>query len=310
MNSLSRWHKPNSWISDPFGYVFLPRAMLEIGKALFPDEWTGNEPYLATCLKLDPAVIVLLRLRPGVPLDWDTVVQARQKFAEDRERQRKDDLAKAKAAGRVVGARRFPPPVRAASAYAEAASSPGVRADVAWKDEAAFDTERQAARRYASVCTKVADALRSGQLVCGTRPRPGGSVRQGQREWWETEGSKLAIRFECFALSRNKPFSIGLRDDAEWICVSRDSLDAFLASFRPSHTSTAKSESDATHHLTERLKQDPDLKRPDAEVECRKKFKISQRGFRDRVWPQARENAGLPPKAPPGRKKQKKELKR
>jgi hypothetical protein len=41
---LSSWHKPNKWISDPQGYVFLPRAMLEIGKALYPNEWTGAEP--------------------------------------------------------------------------------------------------------------------------------------------------------------------------------------------------------------------------------------------------------------------------
>jgi hypothetical protein len=38
------WHAPSEWISDPFGYVFLPRAMSEIGKALHPTEWTGAEP--------------------------------------------------------------------------------------------------------------------------------------------------------------------------------------------------------------------------------------------------------------------------
>jgi hypothetical protein len=40
----SLWHTPAKWIPDPFEYVFLPRAMLEIGAALFPDEWTGREP--------------------------------------------------------------------------------------------------------------------------------------------------------------------------------------------------------------------------------------------------------------------------
>jgi hypothetical protein len=42
---LGNWfEKDRHWIGDPFGYVFLPRAMLEIGKALFPNEWTGGEP--------------------------------------------------------------------------------------------------------------------------------------------------------------------------------------------------------------------------------------------------------------------------
>jgi hypothetical protein len=38
------WHTRAEWISDPFEWVFLPRAMLEIGAALFPGEWTGHEP--------------------------------------------------------------------------------------------------------------------------------------------------------------------------------------------------------------------------------------------------------------------------
>jgi len=49
---LIDWHKPAKWISDPIGYVFLPRAMLEIGKALFPNEWTRLEPTTPVFLPL------------------------------------------------------------------------------------------------------------------------------------------------------------------------------------------------------------------------------------------------------------------
>jgi hypothetical protein len=49
---LIDWHKPVEWISDPIGYVFLPRAMLQVGQALFSDEWTGAEPATPVFLPL------------------------------------------------------------------------------------------------------------------------------------------------------------------------------------------------------------------------------------------------------------------
>jgi hypothetical protein len=76
------------------------------------------------------------------------------------------------------------------------------------------------------------------------------------------------------------------------------------ASAGSGHTSTIKDESEATTYLAGKLKQDRDLKKDDAEAEC-KRFGLSKRGFLNRVWPDAREKAGLPAIAPPGRKKQK-----
>ena len=200
--SLSLWECPGEWINNPLGYVFLPRAMLEIGKALFPDEWTGNEPYLATCLTFDQAVVALIRQRPGALLDWAAVVQARQKFAEDCERQRKEDLAKAKRAG-ALELRRFPPALRATNPYGQTDSRPIVKPHMAWRVKSAFHVERLAAERYAGVCTKVADALRSGQLLCGTRPRQGGSVTPGKCEWWGDRGRKACNPISKFCYVRN-----------------------------------------------------------------------------------------------------------
>ena len=53
-------------------------------------------------------------------------------------------------------------------------------------------------------------------------------VDLGKPEWWETEGNKLHYRFEWFRMSSAAPFANGLRDDADWICIARDSLDALL----------------------------------------------------------------------------------
>ena len=97
-------------------------------------------------------------------------------------------------------------------------------------------------------------------------------------------------------------FLKAVSDRRAWIYISRGSLDKLLSRLCSSPASTMKAESDAIRHLTSRLKQDSDLRKTDAEAEC-EKFGISQRGFLNRVWPKARELAGLPAKAPPGRKK-------
>jgi hypothetical protein len=160
-----------------------------------------------------------------------------------------------------------------------------------------------ALERFERVCCQVASACQSGALVYGLRPREGGKVLQAPPKWWNTEGAPLLHRFSMFSLNTSRPFQSGMseRQNEDWICISRDSLAKFLSRFKSSHTSVAKDESDAIAFLTSRLKQDPNLKKADAKAECAK-FGISQRGFRDRVWPKARESAGLPTKAPPGRK--------
>lgn len=46
------WQKRANWIRGPLGYVLLPRAMLEIGKALYPNEWIGTQPTTPVFLPL------------------------------------------------------------------------------------------------------------------------------------------------------------------------------------------------------------------------------------------------------------------
>jgi hypothetical protein len=59
----------------------------------------------------------------------------------------------------------------------------------------------------------------------------------------------------------------------------------------------------ACHYLAPRLRDDPNMKVDDALAICKSKFlTLSKRGFRERVWPQAREAAGLEAVAPPGPK--------
>jgi hypothetical protein len=216
-------------------------------------------------------------------------------------RRQQEAVAKAKRAAPVLYSGRPRPldiPAKAASAYAPATAR--VETQRRWED-----VDFQAANRYASVCAEVAEGCRNGKLTSGRRPKEGGSVQTIPSVLWNTEGFPLQKRFAGFSLDPSQPFLAGWTNNEAWICISRDSLDGFLARLRSSCASTVRAESDAIRHLTDRLKHDPDLRRNEAESEC-KKFGVSQRGFLDRVWPSARKNAGLSAIAPAGRKKQKK----
>jgi len=71
---------------------------------------------------------------------------------------------------------------------------------------------------------------------------------------------------------------------------------------------TIKHRTEAIRALTQHLNSLPmaerkKMKRPDAKAWCEAEgFHLTGRGFQDHVWPKARENAGLPRKAGPGRK--------
>src|SRR5262245_45799586 len=43
MTALEFWARPHVWPRDPRGYVFLARAVEEIGRAMFGRDWTGKE---------------------------------------------------------------------------------------------------------------------------------------------------------------------------------------------------------------------------------------------------------------------------
>jgi len=56
----------------------------------------------------------------------------------------------------------------------------------------------------------------------------------------------------------------------------------------------AGDETKAINFLAEKLETNPNIKRDDAWSACREEFPaLSERGFRSRIWPQARQSAGL-----------------
>jgi hypothetical protein len=76
-----------------------------------------------------------------------------------------------------------------------------------------------------------------------------------------------------------------------------------LCNGQSSATRTVHDETAAIKALGQHLKNNRDVSREDAFEWCRANgFSLSARGFQNRVWPKAREDAGLSPRAAPGRK--------
>ena len=65
---------------------------------------------------------------------------------------------------------------------------------------------------------------------------------------------------------------------------------------------SARHETLAIRELTAILRQEPDIGRTDAKARLTK-YSLSGKGFASRVWPSARKEAGLDPRARPGRKR-------
>ena len=81
-----------------------------------------------------------------------------------------------------------------------------------------------------------------------------------------------------------------------WIFVTRASLEAFTQT----HSSVG-AEHRAAQHLANLLTKNPDMSRAQAQAACAQ-FGITQRGFLNRVWVEARDIARLPRRARAGAK--------
>jgi hypothetical protein len=116
------------------------------------------------------------------------------------------------------------------------------------------------------------------------------------------------------AIDRNDDGHHGRSQYLPYCWILHPMFDRFLAKhrlqessrFRPQKTrrvspAMSRDETAAIKALASDLTVNPELTRAEAENRCAR-FKVSQRGFQNRVWPTARTRAGLPAKASPGRK--------
>jgi hypothetical protein len=128
--------------------------------------------------------------------------------------------------------------------------------------------------------------------ICGVVPR---SMRT-------PEGWLEAVRTSQLEFLDQRP-GISVRQRRRipvphWLFVTRASLNRFLKQF---DRATADHEARGKRELAELLRQNPDLSKNIAKQKL-SHLRISEEGFDKRVWPKAREAAGLPGKARAGRK--------
>jgi hypothetical protein len=284
MTALEFWARPHAWPRDPHGYIFLARAVEEIGRAIFGADWTGKEVTTELVRSLPDqheasgsdalyAHEVLMKLpqhakqlpKPeSLPPSLNNLArQTRRAVIFRPESFTREQWSAAQAAIRCQQEERAP----------------------AW-------------RRLSTVQLKIVTLCESGELKSAVRRTAGGAMRSVSRDCWNTE--RWYDRFTVCQLNPNKPFGLGFAgDDYCWIFLTRESLDRYLQKVSP--PSTAGQEKAALSELKRMLEVNANLSRDEARQHLETKVRIGTRAFQ-RIWPRAREAAGLSPVAAPGRK--------
>jgi hypothetical protein len=163
-------------------------------------------------------------------------------------------------------------------------------------------SDEQVARVYSTIVT----AIKDGKLRVCARRIGAGEDRLGpvMPETRSAVGWAKALRnnFQIDVVGRRAWISAA--DSARisqphWLFVTAVSLEEFLTPF----LAVAAVENRAIKHLSQMLKSDRYLGREKGWDACRE-FGVTITGFKSRIWPRARKEAGLSPKARAGRKKQ------
>jgi len=284
MTALEFWASPHTWPHDPHGYVFLARAIEEIGQAMFGQDWTGKE-------------VTTEHVR-GLPHQWQAT-PGDASYARGVLR-KLPEFAK-----QLPKTRTLPPSLNSLADRTRwvVIVRPHDFTGAQWSAAQAHLRHQQeerapALQRVSAVQRKIVELCESGKLISAIRPRAGGDMREVPRAWWNTES--WHNRFTMCQVNPKEPFGIGVAGDSFcWIFLTRESLDRYLQRMSP--PSTVGREKAAISELKTMLEANANLPRDEARKHCQSKFKIGPRGFQ-RTWPKAREAAGLPPVAAPGRK--------
>ena len=260
------WLAPSQWPRDPSGFVFLARAVHEIGQTIMKDEWTGSEPTTEhiPCLPttfglgqypppphhLERAHRLLMKHRPEfnrTPLEWG----------------------------------KWGPPSITFS-------------DEEW--EAAVELSKQEeqqtlpyVQRFLAVQHKIVEQCEAGKLISFYRWDATGRMFPISREWWNTD--LWQFRFIKCEINPKEPMSTAF--DGYNFCsifLTRDSLDLFLNSCPPDraarrveHTILAEKRCEAWLCDQMESNERPVQGKSRYLEEAQERFRIGPRGF-NRAW--------------------------
>lgn len=200
------WLEPDRWPRDTAEYMFLARALHVVGRHVFAEEWTGDEPTTP-----DPFGLPFVSLKDGAKIFPRSIVTA------STHRQLLELLSDARPdfARKVM---RIPP-------HSYQFDEEEWDAAAALAHEA--DAERHPAKsRFARVIAEIRDRLADGRFVSALRDREGGQIGPPlPSHLWNTEG--VSPRFFWCQMNPADPFSSCVGGDQfDYIFLSRVSLAA------------------------------------------------------------------------------------
>jgi hypothetical protein len=261
-DALSWWKYERTWPMDTAEYVFLARAVMQIGAKLYGDEWTGDEPTIESVPMppifppkngwVDPHVRKLLSIaQPNLP----------------------PRVVKYGPYGALPGQELTAEEWRLALAV--------------WRDQ--YQVAEGARDRFGSVQKEIAAQCVAVMLKSVMRPCEGGRFFPIPDWHWSTE--RLWSRFARCQMNPNRPFDYGIAGDGYGlIFLTRASLDAYLSSGDAAvdskqHVITAASEKRCRDWLIDLMTQHekPPRAKGKLQTEALSQFGTGTHAFR-RAW--------------------------
>lgn len=274
------WLSESNWPYEEPGYVFPVRAINEVGRILFPYDWTGRE-----CIT---KVEHPLPLVPSEwPKGWWDGVRAHQLLIVHRpdfglkplQREYRTLLTSPNKPGAVI------PKVELTLTQWSAARE---------ISQEQYEDARRTLDRFEKVLGYLIQWLRTGKLVFALRPIAGGEPGPPQPPaWWKTEHWQRRL-YEWKMSSKDSFGEEGSSaNTAEWILFTQKSLKTCLAGLN-SVRSTNAAELRCQKWLKEMMRQSPD-QRPSGKTNiyqrAKEEFGVSRDAF-DRGWNKSIEETG------------------
>lgn len=190
------------WPRDPSGYLFLGRAVEQIGFARFGTIWTGLEfrtvaraPLPTTIVESPSAIFRALQILERVRPDHELLKRRNE-------------------------------PVFSVPTDAILADGWEIARQQSIVDER---NNAELCERAHEVRVEIAERCESGELETAYRKRLGGAMHRIPKDWWNTE--RYWYRFGSCQIIPEDPFELPRDDDrAAWIFITTDSLNRYLVS--------------------------------------------------------------------------------
>jgi hypothetical protein len=275
------WSDERAWPYDQPGqpgYVFLLRAVQEVGSAMFPGEWTGQEFRGTQPTELPP---------------WHNANEDDHQRADALLRSHPNEPQSKPVLGDIYSNLR---PIVGVRVGVDVDHRPNERYEAARELSCKLLTDAApGVARFETTIAKIAEWLRSGELISALRPASGGAMGQSLTpDWWQTE--RWMNRFFVGKTNLRDRFrnSLGSPND-EWIFLTRQSLNKCLRSLLPIDR-TLSVETRATNWLCTLMHESPH-ERPQGvtkntlRLEAKEKFGIGEFVF-NRVWGRALRKTG------------------